>query len=140
MNEHPDESDASILALLERTKRIAILGLSDKPHRDSHRVAAYLLRAGYEVIPVNPMIEQVLGLPSRKSLAEIDGHVDLVNVFRQSDAVPEIVTESIRMGAGAIWLQLGVVHEQATAAARAAGLQVVEDRCIKVEHARLVER
>jgi len=131
-------SDSEMAALLQGAKRVAVVGLSDKPHRDSYHVAEYLLRHGYEVVPVNPAVAEVFGIRAYKSLADIEGHIDIVDVFRQSDAVPAIAEEAIRMGAGALWLQLGVVHEQAASEASAAGLVVVQDLCIKVEHARLV--
>lgn len=130
-------TDAEMGALLKTAKRIAVVGLSDKPDRDSYRVADYLLRYGYEIIPVNPAVTEVLGVKSAKSLAEIEGHIDIVDVFRKSDAVPAIAKEAVRLGAGALWLQLGVEHEEAAAEAKAAGLVVVQDHCIKIEHARL---
>lgn len=133
-------TDAEMAALLGSAKRIAVVGLSDKPDRDSYRVAEYLLRHGYEVIPVNPAVDEVLGAKSYKSLAEVPGAIDIVDVFRKSDAVPPIADEAVRLGSKALWLQLGVLHEQAAAKAKAAGLTVVQDHCIKVEHARLARR
>jgi len=130
-------TDSEKSDLLERAQRIAVVGLSDKPDRDSYRVAAYLQRAGYEVIPVNPAVDTVLGVKAYKSLSEIPGQVDIVDVFRRSEAVPPIAHEAIRIGAKALWLQLGVMHEESAAKAKAAGLVVVQDECIKVEHARL---
>ncbi len=131
-------TDEQMVGLLKSAKRIAVVGLSDKPDRDSYRVAEYLLRHGYEIIPVNPAVEQVLGVKSVKSLADVPGHIDVVDVFRKSEAVPPIAQEAVRLGAGALWLQLGVEHEEAAAKAKAAGLTVVQDRCIKIEHGRLL--
>ena len=123
--------------LLGTAKRIAVVGLSDNPSRDSYRVAEYLLRHGYQVIPVNPSVDEVLGRKAFKTLSEVPGAIDIVNVFRKSEAVPPIAQEAIRLGAKALWLQLGVVHEEAAKQARSAGLVVVQDRCIKIDHAAL---
>lgn len=124
--------------LLKNAKRIAVVGVSDKPARDSHRIARYLQQAGFEMLPVNPLLSEVLGEKVYASLADIPGTVDIVNVFRRSEEVPDIVEAAIAMGAKAIWLQLGVIHEPAAEKARAAGLEVVMDRCIMVDHARLL--
>ena len=132
----PFENDA-IEPLLRAVRTIAIVGISDKPERDSHRVATYLQRAGYKIVPVNPLLKEVLGETCYPSLAEIPQPVDLVNVFRRPEEVPALVEAAIAHKAGALWLQLGVVHPEAAAHARAAGLKVVMDRCIKIEHAAL---
>lgn len=124
--------------LLENAKTIAVVGLSDKPDRASYGVAAYLQRAGYKIIPVNPMVSEVLGEKSVASLAEISEPIDIVDVFRRSDQVEPVIDEAIAAGAKAVWLQLGVSNAAAEAKAREAGLEVVSDRCIKVEHARLL--
>jgi predicted CoA-binding protein len=133
-------SDASIKGLLERSRTIAVVGVSNKPERDSHRVAAYLQRAGYRVIPVNPALDEVLGQPCYPDLASIpdDVEVDIVDVFRRPDFVPGIADEAIDRGAGALWLQLGISHADAERRAAEAGLEVVSNRCIKVEHGRLI--
>jgi hypothetical protein len=123
--------------LLETTRVIAVVGLSDKPARPSHRVAAYLQRRGFRIIPVNPNVTEVLGEKAYASLREIPEKVDLVDVFRRPEAVPGIVAEAIAVGAKAIWMQEGIVHNAAADAARAAGLSVVMNRCIMVEHQRL---
>ncbi len=120
--------------ILAAAKVIAIVGLSDKPDRDSFGVAAYLQRAGYRIVPVNPAVKEVLGEKSYAHLRDIPFAVDVVDIFRRPDAVPEIVDSAIEIGAKAVWMQLGVVHEAAAAKARAAGLRVVMDRCIAVEH------
>jgi predicted CoA-binding protein len=130
------ENDA-LEPLLRSVHTIAVVGISDKPERDSHRVAVYLQRAGYKIVPVNPLLTTVLGETCYPSLAEIPETVDLVNVFRRPEEVPAIVAAAIAHGTSALWLQLGVVHPEAAAQARAAGLKVVMDRCIKIEHAAL---
>jgi predicted CoA-binding protein len=128
---------ADIAALLRSTRTIAVVGLSEKPDRASHYVAAYLQRQGYRVIPVNPALKEVLGEKSYATLQDIPEPVDLVDIFRQPDAVPEIVDAAIAIGAKAVWMQEGIVHNAAAAKARAAGLAVVMDRCTLKEHARL---
>jgi len=130
-------SDERMRQVLEDAKRIAVVGLSNKPERDSYRVAAYLQAQGYEIIPVNPMIDEVLGQKAVASLKDIEGEVDIVDVFRRSEEVPAIVDEAIAIGAKALWLQLGVIHEEAAQKAEDHGMDVIMDRCIKVEHARL---
>lgn len=126
--------ETKIRNLLARAKVIAVVGLSDRPERDSHGVARYLQRAGYRVIPVNPQVAEVLGEKSYANLREVPGRVDIVDIFRRPEFVPEIVEAAIEIGAKAVWMQLGVVHEEAAARARAAGLDVVMDRCIAIEH------
>ncbi len=130
-------TDEQIKELLEGTKRIAIVGLSNKPNRDSYRVAEYLLNHGYEIIPVNPTIDEVLGQESVASLEAIEGSVDIVDVFRRPDQVMPIAEEAVKIGAKAIWFQLEVVNEEAAEFASEKGLQVVMDKCIKIEHKRL---
>jgi predicted CoA-binding protein len=131
------EKDA-ITELLKRAKTIAVVGLSDSPLRPSHGVAAYMQSHGYRIIPVNPSIKGALGEKAVSSLAEIPEKIDIVDVFRRSEAVPEVVDEAIKAGASAIWMQEGVVHEEAAAKARKAGLFVVMDRCILKEHRRRI--
>ena len=124
------------LRILERYKRIAMVGLSSNPFRPSHFAAIYMLAEGYEVIPVNPREKEVLGRTSYASLREAPGPVEIVDIFREPSAVPAIVDDAIAIGAKVIWLQLGVIHNEAAARAREAGLEVVMDRCVKIEHAR----
>ena len=124
------------LRILERYRRIGMVGLSSNPFRPSHFAALYLLAEGYDVIPVNPRESDVLGRQSYPSLSAIPGGVEVVDIFRESAAVPPIVDEAIAIGANVIWMQLGVVNDEAAARARAAGLEVVMDRCMKIEHAR----
>jgi uncharacterized protein len=130
---HTDNAD--IPALLRATRRIAVVGISDKPHRASHEVAAYLQRAGYTIVPVNPLLTEVLGQPCYPDLLSIPGGVDLVNVFRRPDEIEPVVTQALAIGANALWLQLGVVNEAEATRARQGGMHVVMDRCIKIDHA-----
>ncbi len=126
--------DDEIGQLLKRTKTIAVVGLSDSPLRPSHGVSAYMQSQGYRVIPVNPAIKGALGEKAVASLSEIKDKIDVVDVFRRSEFVPEVVDEAIRLKIPAIWLQEGVVHEQAAEKARKAGIFVVMDKCILKEH------
>lgn len=131
-------TDREIRQILETARTIAIVGLSDKPERDSHQVAAYLQAHGYRVIPVNPMVSEILGERSYPSVSSIPEQIDVVDVFRKPDAVMEIVADAIQAGASTMWLQLGVVNLEAAERAAEAGLQVVMDRCMKIEHKRLL--
>jgi hypothetical protein len=125
-----------ITELLKRTKTIAVVGLSDSPLRPSHGVAAYMQSQGYRIIPVNPTIKGALGEKAVASLSEIQEKIDIVDVFRRPEGVPEVVDEAIKLGVPAIWLQEGVIHEDAAAKARKAGIFVVMDKCILKEHRR----
>ena len=129
-------NEADIRSILEEGKIVAVVGLSPRPERDSHRVAKYLQGQGYRIIPVNPNAEEVLGERSYPNLASVPEPIDIVDVFRRSEAVPGIVEEAIKVGARTVWMQQGVIHEEAAARAREAGLQVVMDRCMMVEHRR----
>jgi predicted CoA-binding protein len=128
--------------IFSQTRRIAVVGLSPKPHRDSFSVSATMQRHGFHIVPVNPNATQILGEPAYATLTaaaaaqSIDQPIDLVNCFRNSADIPPIVDEAIAIGAKAIWLQLGIWHEEAAAKAEAAGLLVVQNRCIMVEYAR----
>lgn len=140
MQEEFAPDDDSIRTLLEGTKTIAVVGLSDNPSRPSHGVGKYLHEQGYDVIPVNPNLEELWGLtayPDLTSVKEAGHEIDMVDVFRRSDAVPPIVDEAIEVGAKAVWLQEGVIHEEAAQKAKDAGLTVVMDRCAFKEHRRL---
>ncbi len=123
-----------IRRILKDSKVIAVVGLSDKPERDSHRVAAYLQKQGYRVIPVNPRAEEILGERAYPSLREVPEKIDIVDVFRKPDAVPAIVDEAIAAGAKTVWMQEGIAHNASAEKARAAGLQVVQSKCIMREH------
>lgn len=135
----PNPGDAEIREALCRAGTIAIVGISDRPDRPSHEVAVYLKDTGYRIIPVNPVLagKEILGELCVASLGEIDGGVDIVDVFRRAEAVPEVMDDALRIDAPLIWLQLGIVHEDAAQRARAAGRLVVQDRCLKIERARL---
>jgi predicted CoA-binding protein len=130
----------TIQRVLHTAKTVAIVGLSSNRLRASHFVGFYLLRHGYRVIPVNPREKEVLGEPSRKSLLEITEPVDIVNVFRAPDALPEIAREAVKIGAKTLWCQFNVINEEGARIAEEGGLTVIMDRCIKVEHARFVGR
>lgn len=123
-----------ISQLLKESKTIAVVGLSDSPLRPSYGVSAYLQSHGYRVIPVNPAIRGALGEKAVASLSDVHEKIDIVDVFRRSEFVPEVVDEAIRLRVPAIWMQEGVVHEEAAEKARRAGIQVVMDRCILKEH------
>jgi hypothetical protein len=126
-----------IPALLRRSRTIAVVGLSSKKFRPSYGVAEYMQEQGYRIIPVNPNEVEVLGEKAYASIVDIGEHIDIVDIFRRSEFVPAIVESAIRIGAGAIWMQEGVVHEDAARQAREAGLEVVMDRCILKEHMRM---
>jgi predicted CoA-binding protein len=132
-NAGPEE----VRAILRSARTVAVVGLSDKPDRDSYRVAAYLKAHGYRVIPVNPAVTEVLGEKSYARVQDVPEPVDLVDVFRRPEHVPEVVDDAIAAGAKVVWMQEGVVHNAAADKARAAGLKVVMDRCTLKEHARL---
>jgi len=123
--------------ILKSMHTIAVVGLSSRRMRPSYGVSEYMQRAGYRIIPVNPRETSVLGEKAYASLEDVPGPVDIVNIFRRSEFVPEIVDAAIRIGAKAVWMQEGVVNEEAASKARAAGLAVVMDRCILKEHMRL---
>jgi predicted CoA-binding protein len=127
---------ADRIRILERYKRIAMVGLSSNPFRPSHFAAIYLLAHGYDVTPVNPREKEILGRKSYPSLLDAPGPIEIVDIFREPSAVPASVEEAIQRDAKVIWMQLGVIHEEAAERARQAGLEVVMDRCIKIEHAR----
>jgi predicted CoA-binding protein len=128
------------LRLLQRAKTIAMVGLSDDPMRPSHFAAIYMQSEGYDIIPVNPRLagQTILGQTVYASLLDIpkDRKVDIVDVFRKPDDVPAVLDEAIAIGAPVFWMQLGIVNEEAAARARAAGMDVVMNRCVKIEHAR----
>jgi predicted CoA-binding protein len=134
----PVKSVDEIGELLARTKTIAVVGLSSDPTRPSYGVSHYMQRHGYRIIPVNPSEKEVLGVPAYRSLSDVTEKIDLVDVFRRPEFVPDIVDEAIRLNIPAIWLQEGVIHESAAQKARNAGMFVVMNRCIlKDHHARM---
>jgi len=128
----------TIEGLLRTTRTIAVVGLSGKKYRPSYGVSEYMQRAGYRIIPVNPCEAEVLGEKSYPSLSEVVETIDIVDIFRRPEFVPEIVEQAIRAGARAVWMQEGVVHQAAAERARAAGLIVIMDRCILKDHRRFL--
>jgi predicted CoA-binding protein len=131
-----DDDTEKLRRILKTAKTIAVVGLSAQWHRPSYFAAKYLQDHGYRIIPVNPMYDEVLGEKCYKSLRDIPGPVDMVDCFRKSAEIPAIAEDAIAMGARVLWMQLGVTNAQARARAEAAGLEVVEDRCVKIEHGR----
>ncbi len=123
--------DERIVSLLREAKEIAVVGISDKEDRPSHDVAAHLQRWGYRIIPINPVLQEVLGERCYPSLAAYGKPVDIVDVFRRPEAVPPVAEEAVAVGARALWLQEGIRNDEAAARAEAAGLLVVQDLCIK---------
>ncbi len=132
-NASPEE----VRLLLTTSRTIAVVGLSDKPERDSYRVAQYMQRQGYRIIPVNPAVSAVLGEKSYARLEDIPEKIDIVNIFRKPELVPEVVDSAIAVAARAVWMQLGIAHNAAADKARAAGLVVVMNKCLLIEHRRL---
>jgi len=128
-----------IAELLRTARTIAVVGLSSRKFRPSYGVSDYMKRAGYRIIPVNPNESEILGERCYATIEDIPDHIDIVDIFRRSEHVPEIVEAAIRAGAGAIWMQEGVVHEAAARRAREAGLKVVMDRCILKDHSRFLK-
>jgi predicted CoA-binding protein len=131
-------SDDEIREILTQPMTVAVVGCSPDPTRDSHKVARALQTMGHRVIPVNPQARDIFGLRCYGSLRHVDVPITMVDVFRRSELVPAIVDDAIAVAARIVWLQLGVVHEEAAARARAAGITVVMDRCPAVEYRRLV--
>ena len=137
----PITDDAGLDRLLD-AETIAVVGCSTTPGKAAHDVPAYLQRHGYRIVPVNPYAEEVLGEPAYDAVVDVEEEIDLVDVFRPSEEVPGVVDavrerHAARGDAGAVWLPLGISHDEAAAAAEADGIDVVQDRCIKVEHGRL---
>ncbi len=124
--------------LLSQPRTVAVVGLSPNTQRDSYRVAQYMQAQGWHIVPINPNASEILGEKAYASLTEAarNHRIELVDVFRNSSEVPPVIDEAIAIGAPAVWLQLGVTHDAATAKARAAGLLVVENRCLMVDHRR----
>lgn len=131
-----DASAVERLQIIQSARTVALVGVSANPLRSSNFVAAYLVRTELEMYPVNPMYDEVLGLRSYPSLADLPVVPDIVDVFRRHDEIPGVVEEAIAVGAKVVWFQLGLRHDEAAARAREAGLAVVQNRCLKIEHAR----
>ncbi len=134
-NDNPTPGE--IKNILKRSKRIAIVGLSPKEERDSNKVAKYLMEKGYEIVPVNPGQKEILGKDCLKTLRDIPFQVDLVDLFLNPERVPPVVNQAIEIGAPVLWMQIGVIHNEAAEQAREAGLTVVMDRCMMREHKEL---
>ena len=130
----------TIQRVIHTAKTVAIVGLSPNELRASHFVGYYLKRHGYRVVPVNPRETEILGEKTVPTLQDVPGHVDIVNVFRAPEAVPGIAADAVKIGAGALWCQFGVISEEGARIAEAGGLAVIMDRCLKVEHARYIGR
>ncbi len=135
----PLQGDAAVAHILQHCRTVAVVGLSPKPHRDSFRVSRYMQAHGWRIVPINPLVSEVLGEKAYPSLLEAARHerIELVNVFRNSEDVPPVVDAAIAIGAQAVWLQLGIVNDASIALARSAGLVTVQNKCLMVEHRRL---
>jgi predicted CoA-binding protein len=134
----PIEDDDAIRKILREARTIAVVGASVKPWRDSSSIMQFLIDVGYEVFPVNPRYSEVLGIPCLPDLSRVPKEIDIVDVFRRPEAVGSIVEEAITNGAKTLWLQLGVVNEDAAKKAEQAGMNVIMDHCIRVDHRRLI--
>jgi hypothetical protein len=132
--------DEEIRGILENNQTIAVVGLSTDPGKDSHRVAKYLKEHGYHIVPVNPKADEILGEQCYASLKEIPFSVDIVDIFRKIEAIPAIVDEAIAIGAKVVWMQLGLAENRSAHKAMAAGLKVVMNKCLKIEHSRYFSR
>jgi predicted CoA-binding protein len=135
-----DASNEEITEILTTTKTIAIVGLSPKGDRESNKVARYLWKEGYRIIPVNPKYKKIFGMKSYPDLAEIKEDVDVVEVFRKPSAMPKIAESAIKKGAKVVWMQEGIVNNEAASSAKKAGLKVVMDHCMMKEHLKLKRR
>ncbi|MDM5212773.1 CoA-binding protein [Peribacillus sp. NJ4] len=133
MIENPSREEMG--QMLKKSKRIAVVGLSNNPERTSYMVSKAMQESGYEIIPVNPAVSEVLGVKAVKALKDIEGHIDIVNVFRRSEFLPEIAKEFAEIDADIFWAQLGVENEEAYNFLKEKGYTVIMNRCIKVEHA-----
>jgi uncharacterized protein len=132
--------DDDIAALLRAARRIVVVGLSPKPDRDSHRVAAYLQKREYEIVPVYPREDEILGQTVYRRVQDVPGPIDIVDVFRRSEELPRVIDDVLTSAARGLWLQLGCIDEDGAFRARDRGLAVVMDRCVMVDHARLLGR
>ncbi|MFB5663114.1 CoA-binding protein [Alteribacillus sp. HJP-4] len=130
-------SQEEIKDILNRSRRIAVVGLSNNPERTSYQVSKVMQEAGYEILPVNPTIKEALGQPAYASLTEIEGPVDIINVFRRSEHLPEVAEEAAGLDCEVFWAQLGLSNEKAYETANGAGMTVIMDKCIKVEYQRI---
>ena len=136
----PDATALERLQIIQNSESVALVGVSSNPIRSSNFVASYLVRTPFRTYPVNPAYDEVLGLKTYDTLADLPETPDIVDVFRRHDAIPEVVDQAIEVGAKVVWLQLGLRHDEAAQKAVDAGLLVVQDRCLKIEHARFSGR
>lgn len=134
---NPDSGEITVI--LKEVKNVAVVGLSPKEERDSNRVARYLMGQGYEIVPVNPGQKEILGIKCHKTLKDIPFPVDMVDIFVNPVRVPPVVDQAIEIGVKVIWMQLGIVHDESAEKARKAGIQVVMNRCTKMEHERMLQ-
>ncbi len=134
------QSDESLKALLESARTVAVVGIKDREQEDAFRIPQYLQKAGYRIVPVNPKLASVLGEPCRASLSQVEGAIDIVNLFRASEHVPAHVDEilSMKPRPKAVWMQLGIHHGPSAQRLRDAGIEVIQDRCMMVDHRRLL--
>jgi predicted CoA-binding protein len=132
----PDATALERLQIIQNSESVALVGVSSNPIRSSNFVASYLVRTPFRTYPVNPAYDEVLGLRCYETLHDLPEVPDIVDVFRRHDAIPEVVDQAIEVGAKVVWLQLGLRHDEAARKAAEAGLLVVQDRCLKIEHAR----
>lgn len=133
----PVSTDEELRAILEAPRTIAVVGASGSPQKDAHEIPAYLQQQGYRIIPVNPGKDEVLGRSAPDALADIDAHVDVVDVFRPAEEAPDIARAAAAIGADVLWLQLGIVSDEAARIAEDAGMTVVMDQCMGATHRRL---
>jgi uncharacterized protein len=136
----PDATALERLQIIQNAKSVAMVGVSANPIRSSNFVASYLVRTPFRTYPVNPAYDEILGLETYDTLADLPETPDIVDVFRRHDAIPDVVDQAIEVGAKVVWLQLGLRHDEAAQKAVDAGLAVVQDRCLKIEHARFSGR
>lgn len=136
--EFTNPDDETVRSLLEGAQRIAVVGLSPKPHRDSHRVSRYMLERGYEIVPVYPREDEIFGQKVYRRVSDVPGRIDIVDVFRRSDQLPATIDDVLGSEAMALWLQIGCIEVDGALRARDRGLAVVMDRCIMVDHRRLL--
>jgi hypothetical protein len=136
----PDASAVERLQIIQNSRSVALVGVSANPIRSSNFVASYLVRTPFRTYPVNPAYDEVLGLRTYDTLADLPEVPDIVDVFRRHDAIPDVIDQAIDIGAKVVWLQLGLRHDEAAQKAVDAGLTVVQDRCLKIEHARFSGR
>lgn len=130
-------SDSELRELITHSRNIAVVGMSPNEDKPSHYVAQYMRSHGYTIVPVNPLYAEIAGMRCYPNLREVPMSIDMVNVFRRAEDVPSVAEEAIAVGAKSLWVQLGIIHVPAAELAQAAGLQVVMDRCLMVEHKRI---